>query len=198
MALRSNADDLEEKVKSRAIPLLQDGRPGDLEHTFRVVELGRTLAEAENGDMLFIIPALYLHDIGWSQIDYSEWQSTPYHQQEQSEPALKHQLEGAKLADRILRQIKLDKALTARIVKYIEVHDQPAKVFSLNDSDATLCFEADRLDRFGKDGKERFDSIFGGYRLEERADFLKSGMAKWFCSETALRILNERMEAMLE
>jgi uncharacterized protein len=180
---------LEQSIRKRAKFYLSKGRPGDWEHTLRALKYGRILINGEGGDPFFVIPALYLHDIGWSQIDYNEWIIMPAQEQEKSQAALLHQERGADLAEKILKDLDYDLRLTTKISDYIRVHDQPERILSLDCLQAILCFEADRLDRFGEGGKRRLHAIFNGFRSEERADFLRRGARRWFKTKTALSLL---------
>ena len=59
---------LEHKIKNICKKYLTDSRVGDWEHTLRVVKWLKYLIEHEGGDPDVLIPAAYLHDIGWSVI----------------------------------------------------------------------------------------------------------------------------------
>jgi len=182
-------DALEEAIKAKVKVYLLKGRPGDWEHTLRVVEFGKIFIERENGNPFFIIPALYLHDIGWSQTHYDDWLSTPFSKQEKCQAALFHQKKGAELAGEILEDLDYQPELVLKILDYIEIHDQPERIFALNCLQATLCFEADRLDRFGERGEKRLEEIFNDFQSEERAAFLRHGARQWFKTKTALSLL---------
>jgi len=178
----------EEAIKAKARCYLLRGRPGDWEHTLRVVAFGKILVARENGNPLFVVPALYLHDIGWSETDYYGWLSTPFSKQENSEAALFHQKKGAELAAKILKELDYEPKLASKIVQYIAVHDQPSRIFALNDLQATLCFEADRLDRFGELGEKRLYAIFGDFRCKERDSFQQNGARQWFRTKAGISI----------
>ena len=180
---------VEEKIKERAHEYLSKARPGDWDHTLRVVALGRRLVRMEKGDGGFIIPALYLHDVGWSRTRVEEFADTPFYEQEASQSALLHQKAGYELARSILEELRFDVEMIDRICDYIRIHDQPDKILALEDRDAILCFEADRLDRFGRHGRKRLDEIFGDFHSAEREAFLREGAAQWFRTPSALEIL---------
>jgi HD superfamily phosphodiesterase len=189
ISMRYFPDALEEAIKAKVKPYLLKGRPGDWEHTLRVVEFGKIFIARENGNPFFIIPALYLHDIGWSQTHYDDWLSTPFSKQEKCQAALFHQKKGSELAGEILDDLDYQPELALKILDYIEIHDQPERIFALNCLQATLCFEADRLDRFGERGEKRLEGIFNDFRSEERAAFLRHGARQWFKTKTALSLL---------
>ncbi|MEA3231741.1 MAG: metal-dependent phosphohydrolase, partial [Thermodesulfobacteriota bacterium] len=64
---------LEKTLAAKAGPILEKGRKGDWEHTLRTIEYGRKLLSTEKGEEDIVIPALYLHDTGWSAIDYQDF-----------------------------------------------------------------------------------------------------------------------------
>ena len=41
----------------------------------RAVDYGKYLLEREPGDPAIVLPCLYLHDIGWSRVDYQDFLS---------------------------------------------------------------------------------------------------------------------------
>jgi len=63
----------EKQLLLSAEPYLQSGRKGDREHTLRAVDYGKYLLEREPGDPAIVLPCLYLHDIGWSRVDYQDF-----------------------------------------------------------------------------------------------------------------------------
>ncbi|MBW2344954.1 MAG: HD domain-containing protein, partial [Deltaproteobacteria bacterium] len=64
---------VENLLKERVRLLLMRGRGDDWEHTLRVVEYGRYLLRHEEGEEEIVIPALYLHDIGWGSVNFDDF-----------------------------------------------------------------------------------------------------------------------------
>lgn len=72
-----------------------------------------------------------------------------------------HMQEGAKLAADILDRLACDSAKCDRIVAIIAVHDEPEAVIAMQDINAVLVMEADRLDRYGPESIRRYQAMFG-------------------------------------
>ena len=158
-------------------PLLKRGRGGDWEHTLRAVEYGRYLLNREEGDETIVIPALYLHDIGWGKVNFAELFHASSHP-ERGNPILSlHMRHGATLARDILQTLEYD----------------PAK----SRPSATLVVEADHLDRYGPESLKRFAAMLGpGYRerirRREAIEYLREGLELWFRTKTA-KVLAEKL-----
>jgi uncharacterized protein len=180
---------LENRLKDTVISLLEKGRDGDWDHVRRAVDYGRYLLHREAGDPEIVIPALYLHDIGWSQIDFRDFTHASPARAEHTESEHLHMKLGALLAEKILRELDYDPEKSRVIVSVIAVHDIPEKVFAMKNLSAALIVEADRLDRYGKESIERFEAMFGsdymeGEKGKEWTAYLKNGLENWFVTET--------------
>ena len=78
----------------------QDKRD-DKGHAEVTTQYARLLVELEGGDKDIIIPAMILHDIGWSTVPREEWMvifNPDATQDEKTAIQLKHQSAGVKLA----------------------------------------------------------------------------------------------------
>ncbi len=79
---------IEKQLLQAAEPYLQSGRKGDREHTLRAVDYGKYLLASEPGDPGIVLPCLYLHDIGWSRVDYQDFiKATPAKKKGMCQPA---------------------------------------------------------------------------------------------------------------
>jgi len=180
----------EKRLREIVRPILLQGRNGDWEHTLRAVEFGRCLLTHEPADEDIVIATLYLHDIGWSRIDFSDFiQASPARKKETRSLA-RHMQEGARLADELLADMGCDPRIRRRIVAIIAVHDEPEKVFAMNDPSATLVVEADRLDRYGRQSLQRYLEMFGPDYLQadawqEGKAMRLEGLDSWFKTPTA-------------
>ncbi len=63
----------ERELKKTVRPYLDRGRSGDYKHTLRAVGYGKELLQHEEGEEGIVIPALYLHDIGWSEVNFEDF-----------------------------------------------------------------------------------------------------------------------------
>lgn len=185
-------DVLEGQLKRRIKPLFLQGRGGDWEHTLRAVEYGRTLLCHEAGEREIVIPALYLHDIGWSRVDFQDFIQTPPTRKNRTLSLSLHMEYGAQLAEEILRDLDYDIPSIGRISSIIAIHDEAEKAFARNDPSTTLVVEADRLDRYGPESLRRFSAMNGKnnstlkrQHQEDGFSYLREGLNRWFRTPTA-------------
>ena len=180
---------IESSIKNIVKPLLEKGRNGDWGHTLRVVEYGRFLLQHEEGEEEIVIPTLYLHDIGWSSVNIDDFrQGSPESKRKTMSLSL-HMKHGAVLAKRILKDLGCGPGKTNTIVSIIAIHDEPDKVFAMENPSATLVVESDRMDRYGPKSINRFKAMFGdnyltGDQLKKRANYLREGLELWFMTNT--------------
>jgi len=179
----------ENLLKERVRPLLMRGRGGDWEHTLRAVEYGRYLLRHEEGEEEIIIPALYVHDIGWSSINFDDFREASPGRKSKAMSLSLHMKYGAVLAREILEDLACDTQTTNTIVSIIAIHDEPDKVFAMKDPLATLIVEADRMDRYGPQSISRFTAMDGenylrGDQWENAATYLREGIELWFKTKT--------------
>ena len=182
---------LEHQLRNIVKPLLEKARPGDYRHTLRSVAYGKLLLIYEDGDPEIVLPALYLHDIGWSKVDFRDFIAAPtFAMKRQSLSFDAHMKYGAVMARDILRRIGFEASSIDLISLIISIHDYPEKVFDMKNPSATLVVEADRLDRFGPAGRKRLKTVFGlENHQQDKILALTKGMEglvdKWFRTKTA-------------
>jgi len=145
----------EREIWAAALKYLECGRPGDVEHTRRVVVYGKVLLDRESGNPRVVVPALILHDAGWSKVDFSDFVDAPVVDKKDTASVKLHMYHGADIAREVLEAVGWDPAVTQQIADIIAVHDAPDKIKALNDLDATLAFEADWLDKYGEASQKR-------------------------------------------
>jgi len=177
----------EKQLLQSAEPYLKNGRKGDREHTLRAVNYGKYLLAREPGDPAIVLPCLYLHDIGWSRVDYQDFLDAAPAKKKECVSLRQHMQEGAKLAAGILERLDYDSFRRDRIVTIIAVHDEPEAVIAMQDLNATLVMEADRLDRYGPESIRRYQAMFGeAYAAWQEAKTVRiEGLNAWFRTETA-------------
>jgi HD superfamily phosphodiesterase len=184
---------VENRLKQAARKILVNARDGDWEHTLRTVDYGKYLLKYEEGDPEIVIPALYLHDIGWSSVDYSDFkQAAPANKRRTASVRL-HMRYGAEQAVEILRHLEYNPSIVNSIVTIIAAHDYSNIIFAMNNPSATLVVEADRLDRYGLESLKRYKALFGmgylsGSQLEEAKKTRQDGLKKWFRTPTAIAL----------
>jgi HD superfamily phosphohydrolase YqeK len=187
-------EDFERELRKTVKPYLDRGRSGDYEHTLRAVGYGKELLQHEEGEEGIVIPALYLHDIGWGEVNFEDFINTasPSRKRDAASVDL-HMKHGAALAKRILEKMGCGVQTTQAIVSIIAVHDRPEKIFAMDNPSATMVFEADNLDKFGLQSLCRFETMFKrkpftDIEKEDVVAHLREGLKTWFKTRTGKRM----------
>jgi HD superfamily phosphodiesterase len=181
----------EEQIWTRAVAFLEQGRPGDLEHTRSVVANGKILLAREGGNPRVVIPTLILHDVGWGRVDFSDFIAAPAEAKRDVESVHLHMRYGAEIASDILSDLGWDEEPIRKITSIIAVHDIPEKVLALDDLDATLVFEADWLDKYVPEKQNRYFGVAPDREeLKEIKEYLKANRLRWFRTRTSRELLN--------
>lgn len=182
---------LESQLKQIVKPYLDRGRPGDYEHTLRTIGYARKLLEHEKGEEDIVIPTLYLHDIGWSQVNFDDFVKAPSLSQRIDAASVDlHMRHGTVLAKNILKKLGFSTEMAQIIASIIAIHDKPEEVFALEDPSATIVLEADYLDKYGPESLLRFKDMFGT-RVMDQMDKnevigrLRTGLKLFFKTRTA-------------
>lgn len=180
---------VENLLKERVRLLLMRGRGDDWEHTLRAVEYGRYLLRHEEGEEEIVMPALYLHDIGWGSVNFDDFRKALPNKRKEAVSVSLHMKHGAVLAREILDDLGCDPQKAHTIVSIIEIHDEPDKIFAMGNPSATLIVEADRMDRYGPESINRFESMFGenylkGDQWKQAVTYLREGLDLWFRTKT--------------
>ena len=131
----------------------QDKRD-DNGHAKITLHYAEKLVELENGDENVVIPAIILHDIGWSQLPKSTIQVLFDNDSTEDEIfsiRLQHQNESVRLATDILTDVGYLPDLSKEILEIISEHDTRKGFISKNEG---LVRDADKLWRFSKVGFE--------------------------------------------
>ena len=175
------------KIWELALPY-QDKRE-DVGHAETSLEYACKLVTLENGNEDVVIPAVILHDVGWSQLPEKRRMMVfdpGTKEEDRREVVYEHQIEGVKLALKILREVSYPPELTDEILEIISQHDTRKGFISKNEG---IVRDADKLWRTSKEGftvaEERAKK-----REEQRFKLLEEGLNKehYFCSETARRM----------
>lgn len=183
----------EKRLVQTIEPLYKNGRDGDWDHVLRMVNICKTLLKHENGDEDIVLPTAYLHDIGWTAVDFSDFNKATPKVKANSSSFTRHMEQGAVIAGKILMNFDYNQNKIKEIQSIIQAHDLPETIFKMNNISATLVVEADRLDRYGKTGLDRFKTMFGADKLqgqywEEAKQLRRDGLKDWFRTETAIKL----------
>nr|WP_321514126.1 HD domain-containing protein [uncultured Pseudodesulfovibrio sp.] len=137
-------------IWNTALPY-QDKRD-DAGHAFITLEFAKQLVDLEQGNKDVVLPAIILHDTGWSQLSRAEWQvvfSSEKTPEDEMTVRLRHQEEGVKIARQVLHQVNYPEHLIVDILEIIAEHDTRQGFIS---KDEGLVRDADKLWRFSKTG----------------------------------------------
>ena len=181
-----------ERIRDLAAPY-QDKRDDD-GHARITLAYAHRLLEMEGGDENIVIPAIILHDIGWSRVLASETAiifdpaTTP---QQEYGVRRSHQDEGVRLAGDLLAEIDYPGQLTDDILEIISEHDTRQGFISRNEG---LVRDADKLWRFSRTGLAADVRRFGITR-EAQAARLEAQLDRpdFFYSEAARRLAREEL-----
>jgi HD superfamily phosphodiesterase len=151
-----------EKIRQLSKPFL-DTRHNDV-HTEISTQLAFELFEREGGDEDIVIPAIILHDTGWQRVPVDLHLKAFGPNPSRPELNRLHEVEGVKIAEEILQQVKYDSSKTKKILEIIDGHDSRPKADSLNEM---IVKDADKLWRYSTyaEGLDRlrthiFDQLF--------------------------------------
>jgi len=166
-------------IFEKAKPLLKT-RSNAL-HTRISYHFAITLLEKVGGDPKIVIPAILLHDIGWSIIPESQHAEAfgPY----VKKPELQrlHETEGARMAGEILTDLEYSGHQIHEIEEIISGHDTRSDSLNSNDS---IVKDADKLWRYSYEG---FTTDYKRFEKTPRdcLIWLIESISKWFFTEVA-------------
>lgn len=172
------------KIWELALPH-QDKRddPGHAEVALRYAT---ELVISEKGNEDVVIPAIILHDVGYSQLP-KERRLTVFNMGARDEDkravVFEHQIESIKLAAKILRKVNYPEDLTDEILEIISQHDTREGFISKNEG---IVRDADKLWRTSREGHVAAETRAKA-REAERYKNIEEGIKKpnYFYSETA-------------
>jgi hypothetical protein len=140
-----------------------------------------TLLEMEGGDPRVVLPAILLHDLGYSQIPLQELSKAFGPKIENPDLHRYHEVEGVRLAGEILGKIIYPVELIREIQCIIDGHDTRLTARDINDK---IVKDADKLWRFSYEGfvidLQRFD-----YGPGQLLDKITALIPRWFFTHTS-------------
>ncbi len=145
------------------------------EHTEIALAFARELQEKLGGDRGIIFPAVILHDVGWSAVP-EELHLKAFGPG--SDPGINrvHEVEGVKIAAKILQELSLEAAVREEILRIVGSHDSGWQPLTLEEK---IVKDADKLFRFSPRGfaidVARFNVDAGEYW-----HYLNGMKEKWF------------------
>lgn len=131
----------------RALPYLQTRH--NVVHVRCCYAFALELLAEEGGDPDVVIPAILLHDVGWSRIPEERQLSAFGPRATRPDLTRLHEIEGASIAGEILRDLGHFREREEEIVAIISGHDTRLESLGRNDS---LVKDADKLFRISRQG----------------------------------------------
>ena len=182
-----------QRIWELALPC-QDKR-NDSGHAEIALGYAERLVKLEKGNGDVVIPAVILHDIGWSRLPKDKSLSIfkrSTRQEERRSIQLEHQIAGVELARDILSKVDYPADLTEAILEIISEHDTRRGFIS---RDEGLVRDADKLWRYSRAGFET-DVMRYGTTREALCQRWEANIKDpdYFYSESARQIALEELE----
>jgi HD superfamily phosphodiesterase len=181
-----------QRIWQLAGPYLET-RQNDI-HTRVSVKFAYRLLQKEDGDRDIVIPAVILHDVGWIRVP-EDLQPKAYGSKATSVEINRiHEVEGAKIAEEILRGIEYDQDKVGEILRIVEGHDSREEPISSSDK---IVKDADKLFRYSKEG---FDFGFEIFRQPfwERMKIIRPRVDDWLLTDSAKEMARQEIEDRLK
>ena len=118
------------------------------------------LSQIPEAEEHIVLPAILIHDIGWSTVDERENLEAiaPDRDGSRNHLVIQHEKEGAKIARRILGEVGLPEAHIDEICAIIDGHDTRPQPISTNDA---VVKDADKIWRVSPHGRRVVNDWFG-------------------------------------
>lgn len=133
-------------------------------------------------DHEIVIPAILLHDVGWSTVPEDKQLHSFGPHMKYPELRRQHEVEGAAIARDILKKLNFKSAAIDEISTIIDGHDTRQETLSLHDS---LVKDADKLWRYTPFGVNLIGEWFN-YGEAEQLALLEKWLQTRFYTETAV------------
>jgi hypothetical protein len=132
-------------------------------HTLYAFGLAHALLDLHaEADADVVLPAIMLHDIGWSQVPPDEVLSAIAPGGGRPDLVLLHEKEGARLAADILAEVRYDAAKVPAILQIIDGHDSRRQALSIEDA---IVKDSDKTWRLSPHG---IDTVMDWFGLERK------------------------------
>lgn len=174
-----------QNIYEQAKPFLRIRK--NLIHTRIAFQYALKLLKIEKGEEEIIIPAILLHDVGWSVIPENLHLTAFGPNPSNPELARVHEVEGAKIAKHILEAVHYPPKKVKEICRIIRGHDSRKRPISFNDR---IVKDADKLWRYSQKGVaieiDRFN-----ISLPEFLTYLEGKIDQWFLTSTAKKMARQ-------
>ena len=177
---------IEEKIYQLAKPYLAT-RDNDT-HTQNALDFVLRLLKTGKGDRRVAVPAIILHDVGWSKVP-EDIISMAFGPEADMNITRIHEEEGVKIAANILNNVGYNSSQVAEILQIIDNHDTRENPISINDE---IVRDADKLTRYSK----CFWFFIGEFGMipQEALAGLESFIEQWFFLTASKEIAREELK----
>ena len=171
-----------QKIFERAKPFLRTRK--NLTHTQIALRYALRLLREKKGDEGIVIPAILLHDVGWKMIP-SNLQLTAFGPNLSNPQLVRvHEVQGAKIAEAILKELHYPPKKIKEICEIIQGHDTRKRPISQDDR---IVKDSDKLWRYSRRGMavdlDRFHIPRREYLI-----FLEAIINHWFLTPTGREV----------
>jgi len=171
-----------QKIFEKAQPFLRTRK--NLIHTRIALHYALKLLQSEKGDEDVVIPAVLLHDIGWKMVPESLHLTAFGPNSSNPKLTRVHEVQGAKIAEAILKEFRHPPKKIKEICRIIRGHDTRKRPISRNDR---IVKDADKLWRYSRRGMA-IDLTRFQIPYREHLVFLEGIIDQWFLTPTGKRI----------
>lgn len=158
-------------------------------HTKVVIQYAKKLLKAEEGDESIIIPAIILHDTGWSQVPKDIWKKSFGKERDKSLWTL-HEKLSVKIAESILSKVDHPKEKIIKICTIIKGHDTKEP----KDLNGKIVRDADKLWRYSKMGFYHQPDMSKRKINKQKLEWAEGNIEKWFYTNTAKQIARKELK----
>jgi hypothetical protein len=178
------------RIYEAARPLLRT-RLNDF-HTRVATQLVVELLRRDGGDARVAVPAIILHDVGWSEIP-EELQRTAFGPgSTNAQLNREHEVAGVRLAGDILESVEYPADLSDEILRIVDRHDSHPESTTLEEA---IVKDADKMYRVTKVGFVGAMEQLVTLTWQELHDFVAVRAPLWFQAPSALGMARCELEA---
>lgn len=183
-------------IWNEAKKYLNQGRWFDLSHTLVALDFVKRLNLLEKGDETITIPAIMLHDIGYSAFskikDLAILTTAPWIPPFSKELKKAHLIEGARISEQILQKVKYDARKSEEIVEIVETHENEDDSRFKKNLNQAIVADADALTRVTDMGIRIITEEYGLKEEDVVANFIKH-LDRWFLTKSARNMADEEL-----
>lgn len=163
------------RIYEAALPMLGT-RYNDL-HARIGCQFALEFLEREDGAPRVAIPAILLHDLGWSAIPEEEQRRAYGPNSSDAELNRLHEREGARLARGVLEALEYDAGLIDQICRIIDGHDSRPTAESIEEA---IVKDADKIWRVSQEGFPVNLLMLADLTPQQLHDFIAVRVPRWF------------------